>query len=32
MELVLKMENKISQVVTLMVEIEEEVKKLRDNN
>ena len=32
MELVLKMENKISQVATLIGEITEEVKKLRDNN
>ena len=32
MELVLKMEDKISQVVTLIGEITEEVKKLRDNN
>ena len=32
MELVLKMEDKISQVATLIGEITEEVKKLRDNN
>ena len=32
MGLVLKMENKISQVATLIGEITEEVKKLRDNN
>ena len=32
MELVLKMENKISQVATLMDEITEGIKKLRDNN